>query len=111
MSCRLEHCVSFENAALDSDDLLYLKEQMEAEEDAERLLRRTEKRAFQAFKISFCLFLGSYLILQVYRLFNGFVCFLGSYLILHVYRLFIGFIGWLEILIDVNWISFTYRTI
>lgn len=50
MSCRLEHCVSFENAALDSDDLLYLKEQMEAEEDAERLLRRTEKRAFQAFK-------------------------------------------------------------
>ncbi|KAJ4844478.1 hypothetical protein Tsubulata_006314 [Turnera subulata] len=29
--------------ALDSDDLLYLKEQMEAEEDAERLLRRTEK--------------------------------------------------------------------
>ncbi|MCD7450071.1 hypothetical protein HAX54_003489 [Datura stramonium] len=41
--------------ALDSDDLLYLKEQMEAEEDAERLLRRTEKRAFQAFKISFSL--------------------------------------------------------
>ncbi|KAH7851408.1 hypothetical protein Vadar_011172 [Vaccinium darrowii] len=41
--------------ALDSDDLLYLKEQMEAEEDAERLLRRTEKRAFAAFKISFCL--------------------------------------------------------
>nr|KYP61709.1 hypothetical protein KK1_016218 [Cajanus cajan] len=41
-------------AALDSDDLLYLKEQMEAEEDAERLLRRTEKRAFAAFKISFC---------------------------------------------------------
>ncbi|RWR90454.1 hypothetical protein CKAN_01955000 [Cinnamomum micranthum f. kanehirae] len=39
-------------AALDSDDLLYLKEQMEAEEDAERLLRRTEKRAFAAFKIS-----------------------------------------------------------
>ncbi|XP_009767101.1 uncharacterized protein [Nicotiana sylvestris] len=36
--------------ALDSDDLLYLKEQMEAEEDAERLLRRTEKRAFQVFK-------------------------------------------------------------
>ncbi|XP_068640614.1 uncharacterized protein [Aristolochia californica] len=36
--------------ALDSDDLLYLKEQMEAEEDAERLLRRTEKRAFDAFK-------------------------------------------------------------
>lgn len=36
--------------ALDSDDLLYLKEQMEAEEDAERLLRRTEKRAFAAFK-------------------------------------------------------------
>ncbi|XP_016578202.1 uncharacterized protein LOC107875851 isoform X4 [Capsicum annuum] len=36
--------------ALDSDDLLYLKEQMEAEEDAERLLRRSEKRAFQAFK-------------------------------------------------------------
>uniref|UniRef100_M4DHM0 Uncharacterized protein n=1 Tax=Brassica campestris TaxID=3711 RepID=M4DHM0_BRACM len=29
--------------ALDSDDLLYLKEQMEAEDDAERLLRRTEK--------------------------------------------------------------------
>ncbi|GMH28524.1 hypothetical protein Nepgr_030367 [Nepenthes gracilis] len=40
--------------ALDSDDLLYLKEQMEAEEDAERLLRHTEKRAFAAFKISFC---------------------------------------------------------
>ena len=40
-------------SALDSDDLLYLKEQMEAEEDAERLLRRTEKRAFAAFKISF----------------------------------------------------------
>lgn len=40
------------NAALDSDDLLYLKEQMEAEEDAEQLLRRTEKRAFAAFKIS-----------------------------------------------------------
>ncbi|KAM7479550.1 hypothetical protein LguiA_027763 [Lonicera macranthoides] len=39
--------------SLDSDDLLYLKEQMEAEEDAERLLRRTEKRAFAAFKISF----------------------------------------------------------
>ncbi|KAF2593498.1 hypothetical protein F2Q70_00044627 [Brassica cretica] len=39
--------------ALDSDDLLYLKEQMEAEQDAERLLRRTEKRAFAAFKISF----------------------------------------------------------
>nr|DAD32748.1 TPA_asm: hypothetical protein HUJ06_011599 [Nelumbo nucifera] len=38
--------------ALDSDDLLYLKEQMEAEEDAERLLRRTEKRAFAAFKKS-----------------------------------------------------------
>ncbi|KAH0705971.1 hypothetical protein KY285_010495 [Solanum tuberosum] len=36
-------------AALDSDDFLYLKEQMEAEEDAERLLRRTEKRGFQAF--------------------------------------------------------------
>jgi hypothetical protein len=40
------------SSALDSDDLLYLKEQMEAEEDAERLLRRTEKRAFVAFKIS-----------------------------------------------------------
>ncbi|XP_042015728.1 uncharacterized protein LOC121763730 isoform X1 [Salvia splendens] len=36
--------------ALDSDDLLYLKEQMEAEEKAERFLRRTEKRAFAAFK-------------------------------------------------------------
>ncbi|CAI9111685.1 OLC1v1011973C5 [Oldenlandia corymbosa var. corymbosa] len=34
--------------ALDSDDLLYLKEQMEAEEDAERLLRRTEKHTSQA---------------------------------------------------------------
>lgn len=45
--------IIFEYAALDSDDLLYLKEQMEAEEDAERLLRRTEKRAFAAFKISF----------------------------------------------------------
>lgn len=44
--------LKFEFAALDSDDLLYLKEQMEAEEDAERLLRRTEKRAFAAFKIS-----------------------------------------------------------
>ncbi|GMY12739.1 ankyrin repeat protein [Fagus crenata] len=43
--------------ALDSDDLLYLKEQMEAEEDAERLLRRTEKRAFAAFKISFYVYL------------------------------------------------------
>ncbi|KAL7584451.1 uncharacterized protein LOC111903038 isoform X1 [Lactuca sativa] len=42
--------LKFEFAALDSDDLLYLKEQMEAEEDAERLLRRTEKRAFAAFK-------------------------------------------------------------
>ncbi|KAK4350684.1 hypothetical protein RND71_029997 [Anisodus tanguticus] len=42
--------------ALDSDDLLYFKEQMEAEEDAERFLPCTEKRAFQAFKISFCLF-------------------------------------------------------
>ncbi|KAJ0105630.1 hypothetical protein Patl1_19267 [Pistacia atlantica] len=46
-------CLRFVYAALDSDDLLYLKEQMEAEEDAERLLRRTEKRAFAAFKISF----------------------------------------------------------
>lgn len=45
--------LKFKFAALDSDDLLYLKEQMEAEEDAERLLRRTEKRAFAAFKISF----------------------------------------------------------
>ncbi|KAH9725048.1 ankyrin repeat protein [Citrus sinensis] len=43
--------------ALDSDDLLYLKEQMEAEEDAERLLRRTEKRAFAAFKISFLFYM------------------------------------------------------
>ncbi|MED6120226.1 hypothetical protein PIB30_019017 [Stylosanthes scabra] len=42
--------LKFQCAALDSDDLLYLKEQMEAEEDAERLLRRTEKRAFAAFK-------------------------------------------------------------
>uniref|UniRef100_A0A6N2N906 Uncharacterized protein n=1 Tax=Salix viminalis TaxID=40686 RepID=A0A6N2N906_SALVM len=33
--------VSFVYAALDSDDLLYLKEQMEAEEDAERLLRHS----------------------------------------------------------------------
>ncbi|XP_058227559.1 uncharacterized protein LOC131335984 isoform X3 [Rhododendron vialii] len=48
---------AFEHAALDSDDLLYLKEQMEAEEDAERLLRRTEKRAFAAFKKS-CKFSG-----------------------------------------------------
>lgn len=45
--------LSLSMAALDSDDLLYLKEQMEAEQDAERLLRRTEKRAFAAFKISF----------------------------------------------------------
>ncbi|KAL4374432.1 hypothetical protein HN51_008236 [Arachis hypogaea] len=52
--------------ALDSDDLLYLKEQMEAEEDAERLLRRTEKRAFAAFKISF--FISTLLDL------NGFLC-------------------------------------
>ncbi|KAL6180747.1 hypothetical protein ACLB2K_047406 [Fragaria x ananassa] len=44
------HLCKFEYTALDSDDLLYLKEQMEAEEDAERLLRRTEKRAFAAFK-------------------------------------------------------------
>lgn len=52
--------VSFVYAALDSDDLLYLKEQMEAEEDAERLLRRTEKRAFAAFKISFlCSFISN----------------------------------------------------
>ncbi|KAL3642241.1 hypothetical protein CASFOL_013056 [Castilleja foliolosa] len=42
--------ISMDEAPLDSDDLLYLKEQMEAEEDAERLLRRTEKRAFAAFK-------------------------------------------------------------
>ncbi|MFS7933887.1 hypothetical protein Hanom_Chr04g00385101 [Helianthus anomalus] len=47
-----------DDQALDSDDLLYLKEQMEAEEDAERLLRRTEKRAFAAFKISFHFFLN-----------------------------------------------------
>lgn len=52
--------MSFVYAALDSDDLLYLKEQMEAEEDAERLLRRTEKRAFAAFKISFlCSFISN----------------------------------------------------
>jgi hypothetical protein len=38
--------------ALNIDDLLYLKEQMEAEEDAERLLRRIEKRGFADFKIS-----------------------------------------------------------
>ncbi|KAJ6837167.1 uncharacterized protein M6B38_278575 [Iris pallida] len=50
--------------ALDSDDLLYLKEQMEAEEDAERLLRRTEKRAFAAFKIS----LFKHLVWQILRL-------------------------------------------
>ena len=49
--------ILFEYTALDSDDLLYLKEQMEAEEDAERLLRRTEKRAFAAFKISFYVYL------------------------------------------------------
>uniref|UniRef100_A0A453B373 Uncharacterized protein n=1 Tax=Aegilops tauschii subsp. strangulata TaxID=200361 RepID=A0A453B373_AEGTS len=36
--------------ALDSDDLLYLKEQMEAEEDAERLLRRTEKGCFASYR-------------------------------------------------------------
>lgn len=52
----IRESVEFFDAALDSDDLLYLKEQMEAEEDAERLLRRTEKRAFQAFKISFVFF-------------------------------------------------------
>lgn len=51
MTITLEFLFFF--VALDSDDLLYLKEQMEAEEDAERLLRRTEKRAFAAFKISF----------------------------------------------------------
>lgn len=40
-----------------------------------------------------------------------FVCFLGSHLILLVYRLFIGFIwGW-NILSDVKWISFTYITV
>ncbi|KAL3512973.1 hypothetical protein ACH5RR_025690 [Cinchona calisaya] len=55
--------------ALDSDDLLYLKEQMEAEEDAERLLRRTEKRAFAAFKISFSDF-SFVLLLRVGRLWN-----------------------------------------
>lgn len=32
---------------------------MEAEQDAERLLRRTEKRAFAAFKISFVLVLAN----------------------------------------------------
>ncbi|KAK8488188.1 hypothetical protein V6N12_024868 [Hibiscus sabdariffa] len=53
--------------ALDSDDLLYLKEQMEAEEDAERLLRRTEKRAFAAFKIS----LNAQLIKQYLRYTNS----------------------------------------
>ena len=36
--------------ALDSDNLLYLKEQMEAEEDAERLRRRTEKKHLQLSK-------------------------------------------------------------
>ena len=55
----IRESVEFFDAALDSDDLLYLKEQMEAEEDAERLLRRTEKRAFQAFKISFVFFFFS----------------------------------------------------
>jgi hypothetical protein len=53
----------FEYAALDSDDLLYLKEQMEAEEDAERLLRRTEKRAFAAFKISYFVLEGGAILL------------------------------------------------
>ncbi|KAG5616785.1 hypothetical protein H5410_016609 [Solanum commersonii] len=42
-------CIQLYIASLDSDDLLYFNEQMKAEEDAERLLRRTEKRAFQAF--------------------------------------------------------------
>ncbi|KAE8099865.1 hypothetical protein FH972_017810 [Carpinus fangiana] len=51
--------------ALDSDDLLYLKEQMEAEEDAERLLRRTEKRAFAAFKISYFVLVGGAIVQQV----------------------------------------------
>ncbi|KAK1324399.1 hypothetical protein QJS10_CPA01g00027 [Acorus calamus] len=53
-------------AALDSDDLLYLKEQMEAEEDAERLLRRTEKRAFAAFKISLLTMNAHYLFSLIY---------------------------------------------
>jgi hypothetical protein len=55
--------ILFEYAALDSDDLLYLKEQMEAEEDAERLLRRTEKRAFAAFKISYFVLVGGAIVL------------------------------------------------
>eukprot|EP00850_Spirogloea_muscicola_P015625 SM000121S26022 [mRNA] locus=s121:332821:334069:- [translate_table: standard] len=38
--------------ALDSDDLLYLKEQTQAEQDAENIRDRAEKRAFAAFKIS-----------------------------------------------------------
>ena len=50
---------------MDSDDLLYLKEQMEAEEDAERLLRRTEKRAFAAFKISFYVYWKREIILNL----------------------------------------------
>lgn len=62
--------IIFEYVALDSDDLLYLKEQMEAEEDAERLLRRTEKRAFAAFKISFYYLIGG----EVGLVWNEFFC-------------------------------------
>ena len=40
-------------SALDHDDVLYLKEQRAAEQDAERMRTHNEKRAFLAFKISF----------------------------------------------------------
>eukprot|EP00897_Mesotaenium_endlicherianum_P005036 jgi/Mesen1/4560/ME000232S03822 len=43
--------------ALDHDDLLYLKEQHQAEQDAERMRDQSEKRAFAAFKISLSLLL------------------------------------------------------
>ena len=39
-------------SALDHDDVLYLKEQRAAEQDAERMRTHNEKRAFLAFKIS-----------------------------------------------------------
>ena len=46
-------------SALDHDDVLYLKEQLAAEQDAERMRTHNEKRAFLAFKISFHGYFGS----------------------------------------------------
>ncbi|KAL8464884.1 hypothetical protein ACS0TY_034387 [Phlomoides rotata] len=72
--------------ALDSDDLLYLKEQMEAEEDAERLLRRTEKRAFAAFKISFLYLWELIIYFYLKVVLCGNVAFTYVYLETHVSR-------------------------